>query len=133
MHPITVNDLVVNVIRKDIENLPLMVYPPRKRVWIAVLSSLDNDAAWLAVFKLAWIKHQRVRDAWQKRQTERKYVPSERHYFRGNRYGLNAIYTDTDVLPKTVICNTTRLDFVLDVGDDGEQWAQVVAECASPQ
>lgn len=36
MHQIVVNDIVVDVVRKDIKNLHLAVYPPHGRVRVAV-------------------------------------------------------------------------------------------------
>ena len=35
LHQIVVSDLVVNVVRKDIKNLHLAVYPPHGRVHVA--------------------------------------------------------------------------------------------------
>jgi hypothetical protein len=37
MHQISVNGLVVDVVRKDIKNLHLAVYPPSGRVRVAAL------------------------------------------------------------------------------------------------
>ena len=45
MHQITVNDLVVDVVRKDIKNLHLAVYPPNGRVRVAAPLRVDDDAA----------------------------------------------------------------------------------------
>lgn len=126
MHQIMVNDLVVDVVRKEIKNLHLAVYPPNGRVRIAVPSRLDDDAVRLAVIsKLAWIKRQQVKYAQQERQTQREYVSGESHYFQGNRYLLNVIYTDAP--PKVVIRNKTRLDLVVRVGSNTEQRGQVMA------
>ena len=51
---ITVNGLTVDVVRKDIKNLHLGVYPPDGRVRVAAPLNVSDDAVRLAVIgKLA--------------------------------------------------------------------------------
>lgn len=42
MHQIEVNGLVVDVVRKDIKNLHLAVYPPNGRVRVAAPLRVDD-------------------------------------------------------------------------------------------
>ena len=68
MHQIVVNDLIVDVVRKDIKNLHLAVYPPSGRVRVAVPLLIDDEAVRLAVIsRLAWIKRQQAKFAEQER------------------------------------------------------------------
>lgn len=95
MHQIDVNGLVVDVVRKDIKNLHLAVYPPHGRVRVAAPLRVDDEAVRLAVIsKLAWIKRQQTKFKEQERQSEREYVSGESHYFQGARYRLNVIQRD---------------------------------------
>ena len=56
-HRITVSDVDVEVVRKDIKNLHLGVYPPNGRVRVAAPLILSDEAVRLAVIeKLAWKK-----------------------------------------------------------------------------
>lgn len=88
-HRITVGGLRVDVIRKDIKNLHLGVYPPHGRVRVAAPLVVSNEAVRLAVIdKLGWIKRQRAKFAEQPRQSEREMVNGESHYFLGRRYRL---------------------------------------------
>ena len=49
--------LTINVVRKDIKNLHLGVYPPAGRVRVAAPLVISDEAVRLAVIdKLAWIK-----------------------------------------------------------------------------
>lgn len=125
MHQIKVNDLIVDVVRKDIKNLHLAVYPPNGRVRVAVPLLVDDEAVRLAVIsKLGWIKRQQVQFAEQERQSEREYVSGESHYFQGNRYLLNVIYLDAT--PKVVIRNNTRIDLYVRPGSDPDQRERIL-------
>src|ERR1700730_4903393 len=92
-HQITVHGLVVDVVRKDIKNLHLAVYPPAGRVRVATPLRANDEAARLfTISRLAWIKRQQAKFASQERQSAREFVSSESHYYQGNRYLLNVIY-----------------------------------------
>ena len=86
---ITVSGIAVEVVRKDIKNLHLGVYPPSGRVRVAAPLVVSDEAVRLAVIdKLGWIKRQRAQFAKQPRQSEREMVNGESHYFLGRRYRL---------------------------------------------
>ena len=89
---ITVSGLRVQVLRKDIKNLHLGVYPPHGRVRVATPLQVSDDAVRLAVIgKLGWIKRQQAKFAAQPRQSRREMVSGESHYFLGRRYRLRVI------------------------------------------
>lgn len=99
--------LSIDVVRKDIKNMHLAVYPPSGRVRIAVPLRIDDEAVRLfAISKMGWIrKRQRDFNA-QERQSPREYKDRESHYFGGRRYLLKIIPTDKPakvVLKKTFI------------------------------
>lgn len=86
---ITVGGIVVEVVRKDIKNLHLGVYPPQGRVRVATPLVVSDEAVRLAVIgKLGWIKRQKTKFAGQLRQSRREMVSGESHYFMGRRYRL---------------------------------------------
>ena len=86
---IRVGALSVEVVRKNIKNLHLGVYPPNGRVRVAAPLVVDDEAVRLAVIdKLGWIKRQKAKFAEQPRQTQREMVNGESHYFLGQRYRL---------------------------------------------
>lgn len=86
---ITVSGIAVEVVRKDIKNLHLGVYPPLGRVRVAAPLVVSDEAVRLAVIdRLGWIKRQRAQFAKQPRQSEREMVNGESHYFMGQRYRL---------------------------------------------
>ena len=109
MHRITVGNLSIDVVRKDIKNLHLGVYPPNGRVRIATPLKIDDDAVSLfAITKMAWIRKQQLKFETQERQSERGFVSRESHYYKGTRYILNVIYCNA--APKVEIRNKTYID-----------------------
>lgn len=82
----------VEVVRKDIKNLHLGVYPPGGHVRVAVPLRLGDEAIRLAVVsRLGWIRRQQKSFAKQERQSRREMVSGESHYFQGRRYRLAVI------------------------------------------
>lgn len=91
-HTIEVAGIPVEMVRKDIKNLHLGVYPPNGRVRVAAPLLLDDEAVRLAVVsRLRWIRRQRENFAKQDRQSQREMITGESHYFQGRRYRLDVV------------------------------------------
>ncbi|MEW8418842.1 MAG: SprT family zinc-dependent metalloprotease [Candidatus Thiodiazotropha endolucinida] len=89
---ITVSNIPVEIVRKDIKNIHLGVYPPEGKVRISVPRHITDENVRLAVVsRLSWIKKRQEELRKQPRQTEREYISGESHYFRGRRYILEVI------------------------------------------
>jgi predicted metal-dependent hydrolase len=89
---IRVSGQAVQIIRKNIKNLHLGVYPPNGRVRVAAPLRVSDDAVRLAVIgKLGWIKRQQARFKAQARQSDREMVSGESHYYLGRRYRLRVV------------------------------------------
>jgi predicted metal-dependent hydrolase len=114
---IRVDGIAVRVLRKNIKNLHLGVYPPNGRVRVAAPLAVSDDAVRLAVVgRLGWIKKQRATFAAQTRESAREMVSGESHYFLGRRYRLRVVF---DVGPSRVVQqNRTRLELHVAVGVD---------------
>ena len=79
----------IQVVRKEIKNLHLGVYPPNGRIRVAAPVALTDSAIRLAVIgKLGWIRRQRENFAGQARESPRELVSGESHYYLGRRYRL---------------------------------------------
>jgi predicted metal-dependent hydrolase len=90
-----IGDIVVDVVRKDIKNIHLSVYPPTGRVHISAPSRTNPDAIRVfAVSKIGWIKKQQRKLREQERETPREYLDRESHYVWGKRYLLKLLELD---------------------------------------
>ena len=117
---LTINGLAVDVVRKDIKNLHLGVYPPRGRVRVAVPLAVNDDAVRLAVIgKLGWIKRQQKQFEAQPRQSDREMAGGESHYFLGRRYRLRVIPHDGP--GKVVLKNSSIMELHVRPETDAEQ------------
>lgn len=124
-HQIKISGLVVDVVRKDIKNLHLGVYPPMGRVRVAVPLRVSDEAVRLAVIsRLSWIKRQKTKFTTQARQSMREYVSGESHYFQGRRYRLNVVYQNAT--PRVAIRNKSSIDLYVREGSEREQREKVL-------
>jgi predicted metal-dependent hydrolase len=119
-HHMEVVGIKVEVVRKDIKNLHLGVYPPHGRVRVAAPLVLSDEAVRLAVIdKLAWIKRQQTKFAEQPRQSKREMVNGETHYYLGRRYRLRV--HEQEGTPKISKHGMAFLDLFVRPGTNAEQ------------
>lgn len=89
---LTLGNINIDVVFKDIKNVHLSVYPPNGRVRIAAPVRMNLDTLRVfAISKLAWIKQQRKKIRGQERESPREYLDRESHYVWGKRYLLRVI------------------------------------------
>ena len=126
-HNITVSGLTVEVVRKPIKNLHLGVYPPQGRVRVAAPLAVDDEAVRQAVVgKLGWIKRQRAKFQAQPRQSERRLVSGESHYFLGRRYRLR-VHETTGAL-RIALRGTATMDMFVRTDTTIERRKQMLQE-----
>jgi predicted metal-dependent hydrolase len=91
-HHITVDDLVVEVLRKNIKNLNLSVRPPDGKVRVSVPRRIsDATVRQVVLERMEWIKSQQ---AWFASHAERAtlhYVSGEKHVYLGHTYLLQVM------------------------------------------
>jgi predicted metal-dependent hydrolase len=89
---IRVAGLDVDVVRKEIKNLHIGVYPPFGGVRVAAPAALDDEAVRLAVVsRLDWLRRKQKQIRSQVRQSRREMVDGETHHVWGRRYRLRVI------------------------------------------
>lgn len=113
--------MAVEIVRKDIKNLHLGVYPPTGRVRVSAPLRLGDEAIRLAIVsRLRWIRAKQDAFRRQRRQSAREYVTGESHYFRGRRYRLNVVELSrhgTEIR----LANNSTLELRLPPGTDVEK------------
>ncbi len=122
-----IGDLSIDLIRKDIKNMHLAVYPPTGRIRLAVPTATPEETIRLfAISKIAWLrKHQRNFLA-QDRQAPRQYKERESHYFLGKRYLLRI--TEEDAPPKVIFKTKTYIDLYVRPESTTEQRQSIMNE-----
>jgi len=92
MRELEIGNICIEVVKKDIKNLHLAVYPPDGRVRLAAPNGVSDETLRLfTLSKLSWIKTQRRKFSGQVREPKRQYIQRESHYFLGKRYLLRVI------------------------------------------
>ncbi len=124
-HQLEVSGIPVEVVRKDIKNLHLAVYPPHGRVRVAVPLRTSDETVRLAVIsRLGWIRRQQNALEQQERQSKREMVTGESHFVGGRRYRLDVIEQDTPA--SVVIRNSKTLELRVRPGTDREKRKDVM-------
>jgi predicted metal-dependent hydrolase len=89
MSILRVGDLEVEVVKKDIKNIHLGVYPPIGKVRLsAPISSNDEKIRLFIVSKLPWIRKNQRKFKDKERLTHPNFTSRESHYISGRRYLL---------------------------------------------
>ncbi len=92
---ISLGEIALDVVKKDIKNVHLSVYPPTGTVRISAPLRMDLDTIRVfAISKLGWIKQQQKKLTEQQREPPREYLDRESHYLWGRRYLLQLIEQD---------------------------------------
>lgn len=121
------SQLSIDVVRKDIKNMHLAVYPPTGRVRIAVPLRIDDEAVRLfAISKIGWIRKQQRNFVAQDRLQPRQYKERESHYFQGKRYLLRII--EHDAPPVVVLKTKTYIDMYVRPNTSPEQRESILTE-----
>jgi predicted metal-dependent hydrolase len=106
MQQLQIANITIDVVRKDIKNVHLRVYPPPGSVRISAPRRMDLDTIRVfAVSKLNWIKKQQTKLRNQEREAPRDYLNKESHYFKGKRYLLKVV--EQNLAPRVVLKHTT--------------------------
>ncbi len=91
---ITVNNMPVKIIRKNIKNLHLAVCPPDGWVRVSAPERVDDDTVRLAVMsRFGWIQRAVKKFQTQEHQTKRQMIRGETHYYQGHAYVLDVCHT----------------------------------------
>jgi len=92
---LNLGSITVDVVKKDIKNVHLSVYPPIGKVRISAPLRMKLETIRIfAISKLSWIKEQQKKISAQERETPRSYGERESHYVWGKRHLLKIVEID---------------------------------------
>lgn len=121
---IELGGIVLDVVKKDIKNVHLSVYPPTGRVRLAAPARMKLDTIRLfAISKLGWIRQQQKKLREQERETPREYVGRESHYVWGARCLL--VVVERDAAP-SVQLRLRRLTLTVRPGTDAARRREIL-------
>jgi predicted metal-dependent hydrolase len=124
---IITSNLSIDVVRKDIKNMHLAVYPPTGRVRIAAPLGVNDEAVRLfAISKIAWIRKHQRNFVSQDRQSPREYKQRESHYFQGKRYLLRI--TEQEAPASVKLKSKTYIDLFVRPNSTMEQKQSILNE-----
>lgn len=117
----------MEIVRKDIKNLHVGVYPPKGRVRVAAPLRLADESARLAVIsRLGWIRRRQKGFGQQQRQSRREMITGESHYYQGRRYRLDVIEHDGPALVR--IRNNSKLELRVRPGTERAKREAILQE-----
>ncbi|GMR08741.1 MAG: SprT family zinc-dependent metalloprotease [Gammaproteobacteria bacterium] len=117
---ITINNINVQIIRKDIKNLNLRVTPPEGGVRVSVPRYMDDETVrHIVVKKLPWIRKQQIRIASQPGQSLPEMYTGESHYYFGKQYLLDVI--ERHGRHKVELNNNSRISLYVRPGTPAEK------------
>ena len=123
---IALGEIAVEVVKKDIKNLHLSVYPPAGSVRISAPLRMNLDTIRVfAISKLGWIRQQQKKLREQERETPREYLDRESHYVWGKRYLLKVV--ERDVAP-TVELKHNKMHLHVRPGASNEKKQAILEE-----
>ena len=112
-----IGDLVVDVVRKDIKNLYIKVYPPLGEVRIVSPYRLDDATIKeFVIAKKKWIAKKQDRCKALPPIQPKEYTTGEIHYYKGDRLTLNVIYHQGT--PKVIVRDRLYLDLYVKYGSN---------------
>lgn len=125
----------IELIKKEIKNIHLAVYPPDGRVRLAAPKDVNEKSLELYVTsKLTWIKKQQRMFSKVDRQSEREYVSRESHYFLGKKYVLRVHSSGhTYPYPKVILKSRTHIDMYVKETTSKDQKASLLSKWSRTQ
>ena len=122
---IDVCGIAVEVVRKNIKNLYVGIYPPNGQVRVSAPMRINKEEVRMAVIsRLGWIRRKQEEFVRQERQSQREFVTGESHYFEGRRYRLDVI--EQNAPPVVRLLNNSAIVLSVRPGADRDKRAQVL-------
>ncbi|WMM25114.1 SprT family zinc-dependent metalloprotease [Tissierella sp. MB52-C2] len=128
MTEIIIDDIEIEITKKNIKNIYLSVNPSNGEVRISAPRKMTEDAIRLfVVSKISWIEKQKEKFDNQEKIMEKEYITGESHYYFGESYLLNVIYQSSNKA-KVEIRNKKYIDLYVKEGSSKEKREYIIKE-----
>lgn len=128
MSIITVNNIEIEVTRKNIKNIHLSVHPPDGIVKISSPMHVNDNALKIFVIsKMDWLQNQIYKFKRLEKIKETQYTTGETHFFFGNPYTLNIIEIDKGS-PKVELRDKKYIDLYMKKESTKEKKEKIMKE-----
>lgn len=122
---IVVDNIVVDIVKKDIKNLHLRVLPPKGAVRITTpLRVSDKIIRRFVTSKLAWIRKRQLILELMDCNTPVEFVSGETHPYQGRHYPLNVVFQNGR--PKAELASDGNINLYVRIGSDRVQREKVL-------
>ncbi len=128
MTTIIINDIEIELTKKNIKNINLSVHSPNGEVRISAPKKMtDEDIRSFALSKISWIEKQQAKFENQERIPKLEYISGENHYYFGQPYLLNVIYQSSNK-SKVEIRNKEYIELYVKEGISKEKREDIMKE-----
>jgi len=124
---IETSGIVVEVIRKNIKNLRITVYPPHGMVRVSAPVHVNDRGICDAIkSRLSWIRKKQDAFKSQPVQSQQEMITGENHYYQGRHYTLKVI--EADWPPSVVLSGNSTIELRIRPGSDRNKREAVLNE-----
>ncbi|MGB4438197.1 MAG: SprT family zinc-dependent metalloprotease [Sedimentibacter sp.] len=127
MKSIILDNIEIEIVKKNIKNIHLTVHPPYGTVKLSVPERMSNEAInKFAISRLSWIKKQREKYKFQEKIVPAEFISGESHYFLGTKYLLNVI--EKEGKQHAELRNNEYINLYVRPGNTAEKRGEVLTE-----
>lgn len=128
MKKLIVEDIEIELTKKNIKNINLSIQAPNGIVKISAPKSMNEENIKLFIeSKIPWIRKQLLRFDYQNKIPDNKYESGEGLYYFGKLYLLNVIYLNIN-RSSVEICNNKYIYLYVQEGSSKEKKERIIKE-----
>lgn len=120
-------DVSIDLIRKDIKNMRLVVYPFTGRVRVSAPFRVSDAMVHSFIdSKISWIKNSQKKAKEQQKERKKLFVDGEEHYFFGQKYLLDLV--EKKAAPEVLLKNRAHISLYIRPNSTPEKKQSIINE-----
>lgn len=126
-YSLEVSGIVAEVVRKNIKNLRITIYPPHGLVRVSAPVHVSDKAVYdLIESRLSWIRRKQNAFRKQPAKSQHEMMTGESHYYQGRRYRLEVVEVDRP--PSVILSSDSTIELRVRPGTDRNKRESVLNE-----